>query len=191
MRAVAALTAAWMLAFALPCAGASTDAAASTDAGASTRAGLAGRWVVNDLLTRELQPPDRGPTTASGGLPRPSISVGGMPIPGTTPAAQPGIGGSAPDPMVLRCTELTLAPAGDTIELSFHGVGSDRLQRGRHQGVVSRWSERKLTTHYDTTSRRVSQTYEVDRDDRLVVTVKLNPKQGKTLVHKRVFDRLE
>lgn len=187
MKTAALLPMAWLLAWLLASA---VPAAASTDA-ASTGAGLAGRWAVNDALTRELQPPDRGPATASRGLPRPSISVGGMPIPGTTPSAPAGVGGSAPDPMVLRCTELTLAPAGDAVTLTFHGVGSDRLQRGRHQGVVSRWSERKLTTHYDTTSRRVSQTFEVDRDDRLLVTVKLNPKQGKTLVHKRVFDRLE
>jgi len=153
---------------------------------------LAGRWRINDALTREHAPPERGSTSTSSGMPRPVIAVGGMPIPVPGASApQPGLGGSSPDPMVMRCTELTVTPAGEELQLEFHGAGSDRLRRGRHQGVNSRWNERKLTTSYETTTRKVSQTWEVDRDGRLLVTVKLNPDQGKTQTHKRVFDRVE
>ena len=51
------------------------------------------------------------------------------------------------------------------------------------------FSQRKLTSKYQTTTRKVSKTFEMRSDGRLLVTVKLNPNQGKTIVHKRVFDR--
>jgi hypothetical protein len=177
-RAVAAASVALALALALPAAAAVGE--------------LAGRWRINDALTRAAQPESKGSTSTSSGLPTPVIAVGGMPVPmpGST-EAQPGLGGASPDPMVMRCPEVTVTPAGDTLQLEFHGLGSDRLRRGNDQGVSSRWNQRKLTTSYRTTTRKVSQTWEVGRDDRLVVTVKLNPDHGKTQTHKRVFDRVE
>lgn len=150
---------------------------------------LAGRWRIDNPLTREEQPAERGPGTTSG-LPRPTVSVGGMPVPVPGGSAYPGMGGSAPDPMVLRATDVTVTPAGDELRLDFDGIGSETLRRGRHQGMTSRWTERKLTTGYATTSRKVSQTWEVRRDGTLLVTVKLNPNQGRTLTHKRVFRRV-
>ncbi len=153
--------------------------------------GLAGRWQLNEALTRELQPPQKGPTSTSSGMGPPRIYVGGMPVPvpGTS-GPQPGIGGAAPDPMVMRCTEVTVSPAGDELLLEFQGMGSERLKRGNVQGMKSRWNEGKLTTSYETTTREVSQTWEVDREGRLLVTVKLNPDHGKTQTHKRAFDRV-
>jgi len=160
-------------------------------AAAGADAGLAGHWRLNEALTRQVQPENKGSTSTSSGFPQPMIVVGGMPlpVPGTA-APQPGLGGASPDPMVMRCVELTVAPAGEELALEFSGVGSDRLRRGNNQGVVSRWSERRLTTHYRTTTRKVSQTWEIRRDGRLLVTVKLNPDHGKTQTHKRVFDRV-
>jgi len=154
-------------------------------------AGLAGHWRLNEALTREVQPENKGSASTSSGLPQPMIVVGGMPlpVPGTA-APRPGLGGASPDPMVVRSNELTVTPVGEEIALEFTGVGSDRLRRGNNQGVVSRWNERKLTTHYRTTTRKVSQTWEVRRDGRLLVTVKLNPDHGKTQTYKRVFDRV-
>jgi hypothetical protein len=153
--------------------------------------GLAGHWRLNESLTREVQPETKGSASTASGLPQPMIVVGGMPlpVPGTA-APRPGLGGASPDPMVVRSTELTVTPVGDELALEFTGVGGDRLRRGNNQGVVSRWNERKLTTHYRTTTRKVSQTWEVRRDGRLLVTVKLNPDHGKTQTYKRVFDRV-
>jgi hypothetical protein len=153
--------------------------------------GLAGHWRLNEALTRELQPPQKGSTSSTSGFGQPTVVVGGMPVPlpGTS-APQAGIGGPSPDPMVMRTVELSVTPAGEELLLEFAGVGSERLRRGNVQGLKSRWNERKLTTGYETTTRKVSQTWEVDRDGRLVVTVKLNPDHGKTQTHKRVFDRV-
>jgi len=152
---------------------------------------LAGHWRLNEALTRELQPPQKGSTSSTSGFGQPTVVVGGMPVPlpGSS-APQAGIGGPSPDPMVMRTVELTVTPAGDELQLEFAGVGSERLRRGNVQGLKSRWNERKLTTGYETTTRKVSQTWEVDRNGRLVVTVKLNPDHGKTQTHKRVFDRV-
>jgi hypothetical protein len=92
---------------------------------------------------------------------------------------------------VLRTTEFTIEPAGDALRLSFAGVGDETLQRGNDQGLVSRWSARRLNTGYETTSRRVSQVYQVRRDGHMEVTVTLRPNQGTRTVYKRVFDRAD
>lgn len=147
---------------------------------------LIGRWVLNEELTAEVAPKQSRRTSAAGG-PRATVSVGGMPLPGTS-TALPQVAGTARDPGVLRCSVLTIESRGDNLHLDYQGVGSDTLKRGNDQGLVSRWGARKLTTGYETTSRKVSQTYQVQRDGRLLVTVKLNPNTGPTVVHKRVFD---
>ena len=153
---------------------------------------LAGHWRINDAATREAEPVTKNSTPSTSGFSRPVVAVGGMPVPmpGSS-EVQPGLGGASPEPMVMRCTELTITPAGDELRLEFQGVGSDRLRRGNDQGEVSRWNEHKLTTHYETTTRKVSQTWEVGDDGRLLVTVKLNPDQGRTETHMRIFDRIE
>jgi hypothetical protein len=155
-------------------------------AGARADTPLTGRWILNDALSAEAQPkPSKRSSTARG--PQASVSVGGMPLPRSGDGL-PTIAGNPQDPKVLRCTELTIAPAGDELRLEFAGVGSESLKRGNDQGLVSRWSARKLTTGYETTSRRVSQVYQVRRDGRLLVTVTLRPNQGTRTVYKRVFD---
>jgi len=152
--------------------------------------GLTGSWTLNDESTAAEQPRRSG-SGGSRGPSGPRVTVGGMPIPGTTPSPQASFGGALPDPMVLRVRRLTMTPQGETFGLEFHGLGREDLQRGRHQGVESRWSERKLTSGYETTSRRVKQTYEVRRDGSLKVTVRIRPQQGKAETHVRVFDRAD
>ncbi|MFU8817025.1 MAG: hypothetical protein ACNA7W_16890 [Pseudomonadales bacterium] len=152
---------------------------------------LAGRWIINQELTAEVQPEIRSGSSLLEKLPRPSISVGGMPLPGTSRQPPPPAAGSATDPKVLRAGELTIAPLDDAVQLHYAGHGSDTFVRGNQQGIISRWSDRKLTTRYETTSRKVSQTYEVRKDGRLLVTVKLDPNQGPAIVRKRVFDAAE
>jgi hypothetical protein len=150
---------------------------------------LAGRWILNEPLTAEAQPEDPRQPSLLDNLPRTTVSVGGVPLPGSGGARLPTVSGSAPDPDVLRTRELVIAPAGDVLRLDYVGVGSETLQRGNDQGLVSRWSGRKLTTRYETTSRKVRQTYRVRRDGRLEVTVVLDPNEGPTLRHERIFER--
>lgn len=153
-------------------------------------AGLSGRWLLNHELTNAEQPD--GPEIRKGlfsRMPRTSVSVGGVPLPGTgSGGGLPSVSGSAQEPKVLRATELTIEPLGDALHVSYAQVGSDTLKRGNDQGLVSRWNDRRLSTRYETTSRKVSQEFEVRRDGRLLVTVKLDPNEGATVIHKRVFD---
>jgi hypothetical protein len=150
---------------------------------------LTGRWMLNHELTREVQPDDPAQRDLLGNLPRTSVSVGGIPLPRTGGDELPRAG-SGRDPTVLHSASLAISEADDDrLRLVYDGGQSDTLERGNDQGLVSRWSARKLTTRYQTTSRTVSQVYELRRDGTLLVTVKLNPKQGPTLVHKRVFER--
>ena len=46
-----------------------------------------------------------------------------------------------------------------------------------------------LSTDYESTSRKVTRTLEIQKDGRLLMSVKINPKKGKTRRFKRVFDR--
>jgi hypothetical protein len=151
---------------------------------------LEGRWVLNEELTSQVQPDNTPRKSALDRMPRPTISVGGMPLPGTGRESPPAPAGSAADPKVLRSTELVIEPAGDTLTLRY-AQGSDTLTRGNQQGLVTRWNERKLSTGYETLSRKVTATYEVRNDGRLLVTVKLNPNQGNSMIHKRVFERAD
>jgi hypothetical protein len=153
---------------------------------------LTGRWTLSPELTHAEQPD--GPETRSGlfsRMPRTSVSVGGVPLPGTGGGGDglPPVSGNARDPEVLRCSELVIEPVGDDLRLTYVGVGSATLKRGNHLGLKSRWSDRRLTSRYQTTSRKVSQEYEVRRDGTLLVTVKLNPDESAAVVHKRVFER--
>jgi hypothetical protein len=149
---------------------------------------LVGHWRLNHELTEEVQPDAPRQRDVPGNLPRPSVSVGGVPLPTPGGGQPPPVAGNPRDPKVLHSTTLTIRPVGDDLELTYAGAQSDRLKRGDDQGLISRWSDRKLTSRYATTSRKVSQVYEVRSDGRLLVTVKLNPNDGPTLVHKRVFD---
>jgi hypothetical protein len=151
---------------------------------------LMGSWILNNELTSEVQPKGKENHRFGGtNSVRPSISVGGIPLP--TGGGSQGEYSSAPsrDPKVLRCNELGIERVGDDVHLTYQGVGSETLTPGNIQGTRTRLSLRKLTSSYSTTTRKVSKTFELRDDGRLLVTVKLNPKQGATLVHKRVFDR--
>jgi hypothetical protein len=157
---------------------------------AESAAGIFGRWVVNEEETRAAQPPERKRSASSGGVSGPTVVVGGMPVPGTVPDRPAGMGGPAPDPMVLRVNELTVEAQGDdALHITYHGEGSETLERGRHHGALTRWSANRMTTGYSTTSRRVNQTWEIRKDGRLLVTVKIRPNQGHSTTSVRVFDR--
>jgi len=159
-----------------------------TDAARGADAELHGRWVLNHDLTRAEQPEGAEQRSLLSRLPQTTVSVGGMPLPGTGGSGLPPVPGNSRDPKVLRCAELSIEPVGDRLRLDYDRLGNETLERGNDQGLISRWSKRKLTTRYETTSRKVSQVYQVRRDGRLLVTVRLNPNQGPTVVHKRVFD---
>jgi len=150
---------------------------------------LYGRWLLNTELTREAQPEGKASGGGLGGVGRPTVSVGGLPVPGTGGGGTPAIAGNARDPGVLRCEQLEIEPVGEEVRLTYVGVDSEQLKAGDDQGRVTRWTRDSLYSVYETTQRRVSQDYELRDDGRLLVTVKVNPNQGPTITTKRVFER--
>ncbi len=151
---------------------------------------LFGTWRLNNELTTDVQDSRSGPDLSMGNVST-SVSVGGIPLP-TGRNNPPGDYANLPskDPDVLRCSEMTIEPLADAVQLTYQGVGSETLSKGNVQGTRTTWSKSKLTTRYATTSRKVSRTFAVRDDGRLLVTVKLNPTRAKAALHKRIFDRV-
>lgn len=164
-----------------------TACLAASGAAAGDR-GILGDWRLDDAATAEVQPVEG---TRGGGLEgfrAPTISINGIPLPGST-NENAATTGSAPDPDVLRCNRMTIEPLGDDVHLTYGGVGAETLKPGRHQGITTRWNDKLLKSSYATTSRRVTQRFELQGDGSLLVTVKLDPTRGQAVTHKRVFRR--
>jgi len=148
---------------------------------------LLGRWVLNNELTSEL-----GRVEKKGGwldgFGRPSVSVGGLPVPLPGSSTLPATGSSR-DPDVLRCATMSVQMDADAVHFSYTGVGEETMQPGNNQGRRTRWNKSRLTSRYETTSRKVIKTFELRKDGSLQVSVELNPSQGASVIHYRIFER--
>lgn len=161
-------------------------------AGTTQAAGLelVGAWTLNVERTEEVQPDN---STSSrweglGGRFSTSVTVGGIPVPtgGRNPQEQVSEPGS---PQMLRCHAFTIEQLADSLLLTYEGVGSEMVKPGAYRGMRSQWSSRKLTSNYESTTRKVKRTLEVGKDGRLLMSVTINPRKGKTRRFKRIFDR--
>ena len=163
---------------------------------ASLADSLLGSWTLNPEKTITVSKKDTREVAVSGALFAVDValylksiqkcsSCQWLPLPkwsATTP--NPG-----PDPKVLQCLELTIEIVDEDIRLNYLGVGEERLTPGEIHGFRTTFKPRKLTTRYETTVREVKTTYSLTKEGQLSVTVKINPTEGKTLIHRRIFDR--
>jgi len=150
---------------------------------------LEGTWVMNQELTEEVQPEFKNSglfDNLGGG--RMQVSVMGMPVPTSEAQPRPTIG-TPRDPDVLACLEMILHDRGEKFLATYQNVGDEEFIKGNFRGRESRWNNRTLTQFYKTTERKVTKTYEIRSDGRLLVTVEIKPKKDKKRVFKRVFDR--
>lgn len=150
---------------------------------------LEGTWVMNQELTEEVQPEFKNSglfDNLGGG--RMQVSVMGMPVPTSEAQPRPTIG-TPRDPDVLACLEMILHDRGEKFLATYQNVGDEEFIKGNFRGRESRWNNRSLTQFYKTTERKVTKTYEIRGDGRLLVTVEIKPKKDKKRVFKRVFDR--
>ena len=123
---------------------------------------------------------------------RPRVTVMGIPVPGTArPPAQGGI--AARDPLVLRCASMEIAVDGEAVPVRHFGIVLpwEVMRKGDFRGRKTRVSRSTIRQKYKTSSRTVTKTWELRADGRLLVLVKLNPKQDKARTFARVFDRIE
>lgn len=151
---------------------------------------LLGQWVLNNELTKTAQPEGKETRDGFDSFGRPTITIGGIPLPGTG-GGMSGPVSSAPtrDPSILRCSEFSVEAVGNELLVTYVGIGSEKVKAGNDQGRKTKWNRSKLTSSYETTTRKVTQTYQLGKDGRVTVTVSLNPNQGSTVIDKRVFER--
>ena len=151
---------------------------------------LVGAWTLNVERTEAVQPDNSNSHwwEGLGGNFSTSVSVGGIPVPTGSPGPEPELGSPGP-PQMLRCQAFTVERLDDSLLLTYQGVGSEELRPGAYRGMRSQWSRRKLTSNYESTTRKVKRSLEVQRDGSLLMSVTINPRKGKTLRYKRVFDR--
>ncbi|MYH17130.1 MAG: hypothetical protein F4149_18340 [Gammaproteobacteria bacterium] len=151
---------------------------------------LVGSWTLNVDRTEAIQPDNSTSRwwEGLGGNFSTSVSVGGIPVPTGSPGPAPELGTPGP-PQMLRCQAFTIKKLDDGLLITYQGVGSEELRPGVYRGMRSQWSRRKLTSNYESTTRKVKRSLEVGKDGRLLMSVTINPRKGKTLRYKRVFDR--
>lgn len=156
---------------------------------AGRESAITGTWVINHALTEEIAPDfDKGSLFDGLGGGQVSVSVMGMPVPRNEPAQRTSIG-SPRDPDVLSCLEMILQEKGGRMVATYQEVGEEEFIRGEFRGRTSNWSHKSLVQNYKTTERKVSKTYEIRSDGRMLVTVVVKPKKDKKRVYKRVFER--
>ena len=163
------------------------DAADTTD--------MTGKWVLNQELTEAAQPKNREKKGLGNVSIRPVISVGGygFPIPGLpgSKSGTPPVKGAAKNPNVLYADTIDIQVIDGNIVLDFNEVGTTELKPGKDHGTRTRWTGRKLTSKYQSTSRKVSQEYAMKGDELLVVTVRIKPGGSSKKVYKKIFQRPE
>lgn len=164
-------------------------AVASLPTAAKEPSRVLGYWTLNNEQTVAAQPEDARQGFSFGRV-TPSVRIGGVPIPlpSNTPAQESG---RAEDPPVLRCADLQVGFDDRDVMLTFDSEREARWRHGKYRGMTTRLTSNRLTSRYDTMTRKVRKTFEVRSDGRLEVTVVVNPKSGKKITYKRVFDRAE
>jgi hypothetical protein len=158
-------------------------------------ASFAGAWVLNleetDLLREEL---DEKPTLIQGPG-RVQVSVMGLPIPTGRSKLSSQSPLSATDPAVLRSKTLAITIKADTVLMQYSELsGTDAkeiVRRGHYRGRDSKWSTKKITQKYKTTERKVTKTWSIRSDKRLLAVVTIKNPGSKKRTFSRVFDRAQ
>ena len=160
---------------------------------AAERASLQGDWTLNRELTAKRRPKLPKAKSSRSGFGSVNVGVGGVLVP------NPGSGGPSPSatsatanmPKILGCEQLTLSKSGQVVEISCPAMSQARkFNIGNTHGRKTRYSNRKLTEKYSSTSRRVTHTLRLEGSDRMEIKVTVKPKGAKQLTYILVFDRV-
>lgn len=156
---------------------------------------MEGEWIVNvaetDLLREDLD--EKTQLIQSPG--KMQISVMGIPLPGgggTQKRGQSPL--TAKEPSVLLCQSMVLKAQRERIELSYPDLSGieakETLRKGHFRGRDTKWSTRKIEQKYKTTERKVSKSWSIRPDGRLLVVVTIKASGSKKRTYRRVFDRV-
>lgn len=159
-------------------------------AGTVSASPFAGTWTINHEETDKVAVKFKDGSGVSGNRWKPQVSIGpGLPLPQSFKQA-PMSNLSPKDPEVLRCTTMTIAPEGKRIKLDYDEAEKETLVKGEYRGRKTRWNKKEIEQKYRTPDRKVTKTWTLREDGRLLVSVKLNPHDDSSRRYNRVFDRV-
>ena len=190
--------------------GFATSVAAQKVSPADAAARLSGTWTLN----RELSPGFRAPGGRPGGPGRGGNALFSVAAPAFAPQRGGGGGGAANSPSDLSPAELAAQAAmrqlqqlADEItinataeKVSFIDARGERTYTldgknakitvaGSDVSTKSRWDRTAIRQEFSTTSAKLTQTWDVDNDGRLVLTAKVESLRLMTPEQKAVFDK--
>jgi len=148
-----------------------------------------GRWVVNLEETQAVAVPfEKG--GGGGSQWRPSVTIMGIPLPGSS-KMPPMSNLAAKDPMVLNCAAMIIDREPSKMHLEYPGIGKETLRDGHYRGRDTEFGKKKIQQEYKTPERKVTKTWSIRKDGRLLVEVKIKTGSAKARTFRRVFDRAE
>lgn len=119
-----------------------------------------------------------------------SVSIGGLPLPGVS-SRVPSQSSMVPNnPEVLLCTTMDITTSGKRLTLTYDDLDKEVLREGDYRGRASTWSKKGIRQRYQTPDRKVTKTWALRKDGRLLVEVKLDPPGDRARKYRRVFDRV-
>ena len=119
-----------------------------------------------------------------------SVSVGGLPLPSLGGRVPPQSNMPSKDPAVMRCNTMSINTDGDRIKLTYDEDSRETLRKGHYRGRDTSWKKQEIKQKYKTPDRKVTKTWTLREDGRLLVSVKLNPTKDRARTFNRVFDRV-
>lgn len=151
---------------------------------------LVGRWVLDQEGTAAIQPeqPQEKNWLKNQNIST-NVSVAGMPLPSLRSKVGPIDSRASPDPDILRCKELHIDAKNEALHFTYVDVGSEVRKQGAYRGAKVRWGKKKLTESYKSTTRKVTHKFEIQDNNQLLVTVKINPNKGVTRTYLQLFNR--
>ncbi len=151
-----------------------------------------GEWRVNLEETDKVAVKynDGSGVQGNSGRLKPTVDIGlGLPLPQRI--KQPPMSDLAPnDPDVLRCTTMVITTTGNRVRLDYDQAEKETLVKGDYRGRSTSISKKQIQQKYKTTERKVTKTWSIREDGRMLVSVKLNPNKDKSRTYNRVFDRV-
>ena len=150
---------------------------------------LVGRWTINQEETQAVTEPYDEGSGLSGTNSTPYVVVMGVPVPTSRSRGQAMSSLPSKDPKVLRCSTMEIDEQSGKIRLSYSDLGNETLRQGHYRGRDSKWDKTSIEQQYKTTERKVTKTWSMRKDGRLLVEVKIKPNGDKTRTFRRVFDR--
>ena len=150
---------------------------------------LDGTWRY-DPAQSVTEAPRQGGRSIFGNM-KPTVVIQGIPVPlpGSGAETDDETSRSPKNPDVLFCQTMTIEEDEGSKRITYDRLGVREFVPGRHRGRTTRLTTKRLVESYKTTSRSVSQEYQLENSNRLVVTVVINPKGDKKTVYKRIFYR--